>query len=78
MEAEGMPLPGNVDKYEADAALDTIIRARSIESNPKMMRAVTEAARRKAQEAEIIADSIGGSAPKERHQDRDRPGRVRF
>jgi len=79
--AEGMPMPHSIEEYEAEEALNILVRASEIENDPKMMTAVEEAARRRVAEASRIAESIGVDGAlnaSKRHVDRDRDGRVNF
>ena len=75
---EGMPLPGGIEDYEAESALDTLTRAYEIESNPKLMAAVGETARRKQDAAEQIADKIDGGTVLKSHPDSVRDGKLNF
>ncbi len=44
MSAEGMPLPGGIDRQEAEFALDTLQRADVILSQPKLLEAINKVA----------------------------------
>ncbi len=75
--AEAMPLPGGVERFEAENALDTIVRAGEIEADPKMMAAVGEVAILRANEASKIADKLSDGVA-DVHPDSNRPGKLNF
>ncbi len=66
MSNDSMPIPRGVDEYEAEAALDTL------------MRAVIAAARRNHQIAEDAVVRLNAGSVLKSHSDTDREGRVNF
>ena len=66
---------GGVDRFEAENALDVLMRASVISSDPKMMRAAGEVARARKMELENFSvDDV----PRGIHEDATREGKVDF
>lgn len=73
-----MPISGGVDKLEAERALDILNEAANIEANPKMVKAVTEVARQRADNAVRVAERLGVKGGPPSHPDSVRKDRVKF
>jgi hypothetical protein len=73
--AEGMPLPGQIDRFAAENALRTLREADVILSQPQLMKAVGEVA---AQERDTLERFSPEDLKSKMHGDADREGKVNF
>ncbi len=75
MPSDGMILPGGVERQEAEFALDILLRASTIQGDAKMMNAVGEVAKVRAEELNNFSPD---DVPRFQHPNSIRPGRVNF
>lgn len=74
MDANEMVLPGGVDRFEAEQALDTLMRADVIVGDTRMMKAVSVVAEQKKR----VLDAFSPEEVRVVHKDANRKGRTTF